>query len=89
MKGFKAGDRVYAPFHGYGTVIEVREHHSVYPIVVKWNNSSTGLVEEVSTFTKDGYLSQWAKSSYTRIFIAKIHEEGEIEDNEYHIYSRR
>lgn len=32
---FQVGDRVYAPFHGYGTVIKVHEHPSVYPIVVK------------------------------------------------------
>ena len=41
---FQVGDRVYAPFHGYGTVIKVHEHPSVYPIVVKWKNSSTRLV---------------------------------------------
>lgn len=62
---------MYAPFHGYGTVIKVHEHPSVYPIVVKWENSSTRLVEEVNSFTEDGYLSTWTKTDDTRISIAR------------------
>lgn len=68
---FKVGDRVYAPFHGYGTVIQVREHPSVHPVVVKWDNSTTSLVEEVNSFTEDGYLSRWTQTDDTRITIAK------------------
>lgn len=68
---FQVGDRVYAPFHGYGTVIKVYEHPSVYPIVVKWENSSTHFVEEVNAFTEDGYLSTWTKTDDTRISIAR------------------
>lgn len=68
---FKVGDRVYAPFHGYGTVIEVHEHPSVHPVVVKWDNSTTSLVEEVNSFTEDGYLSRWTKTDDTRISIAR------------------
>lgn len=68
---FQVGDRVYAPFHGYGTVIEVHEHPSVYPVVVKWDNSATSLVEDVNSFTEDGYLSRWTKTDYIRISIAR------------------
>lgn len=57
---FKVGDRVYTPFHGYGTVIDIRDNHSVYPVVVKWDNSSVHLVEDISTFTEDGYLSVYS-----------------------------
>lgn len=68
---FQVGDRVYAPFHGYGTVIKVYEHPSVMPIIVKWDNSNTRYVEEVNSFTEDGYLSTWTKTDDTRISIAK------------------
>lgn len=68
---FQVGDRVYAPFHGYGTVIKVHEHPSVHPVVVKWDNSTTSLVEAVNSFTEDGYLSRWTKTDDTRISIAK------------------
>lgn len=66
---FKVGDRVYAPFHGYGTVIKARNDNSVYPIVVKWDNSSTQFVEAVNSFTKDGYLSHWTKTDYTHLSL--------------------
>lgn len=66
---FKVGDRVYAPFHGYGTVIEVRKR-PVFPIIVKWENSTLHLVEDVCSFTEDGYLSQWTKTDDTRIRLA-------------------
>jgi hypothetical protein len=68
---FQVGDRVYAPFHGYGTVIKVHEHPSVYPVVVKWDNSTTSLIEAVNSFTEDGYLSRWIKTDDTRISIAR------------------
>lgn len=62
---FKVGDRVYAPFHGYGTVIKVFTHPSVYPIVVEWDN------KEVNSFSENGYLSEWTKTEDSRISIAK------------------
>ena len=68
---FQVGDRVYAPFHGYGTVIKVYEHPSVMPIIVKWDNSNTRYVEEINSFTEDGYLSTWTKTDDTRITIAR------------------
>lgn len=68
---FKIGDRVYAPFHGYGTVIRVYDHPSVMPVVVKWDDSTNSHVEEINSFTEDGYLSTWTKTDDTRITIAK------------------
>lgn len=68
---FKVGDRVYAPFHGYGTVIKVYDHPSVMPVVVKWENSTDSHVDEVNSFTEDGYLSTWTKTDDTRISIAR------------------
>lgn len=68
---FQVGDRVYAPFHGYGTVIKVYEHPSIMPIIVKWDNSNTHHVEEVNSFTEDGYLSTWTKTADIRISIAR------------------
>ena len=68
---FQVGDRVCAPFHGYGTVIKVYEHPSVMPIIVKWDNSNTRHVEEVNSFTEDGYLSTWTKTDDTRLSIAR------------------
>lgn len=67
---FKVGDRVCAPFHeGYGIVIKVRKD-PVFPIVVKWEDSKIHLVEEVNSFTADGYLSRWTKTDDTRIRLA-------------------
>lgn len=51
---FKAGDRVFYPYHGLGTVIANHNDGRLYPIDVKWDKSPKGC--EVSTFTKDGFL---------------------------------
>lgn len=76
------GDRVYAPFHGYGTVIKARNDNSVYPIVVKWDNSSTQFVEAVNSFTKDGYLSHWTKTDYTHLsLVNESKKEKEMEED--------
>ena len=67
---FQVGNRVYAPFHGYGTVIKVHEQPSVYPIVVKWENSSTRLVEEVNSgrFTRRKKMKERANPSPNEIW---------------------
>lgn len=74
---FKVGDRVYALFHGYGTVIDIRDNHSVYPVVVKWDKSSVHLVEDISTFTEDGYLSVYSDDYSTRIKVVGMTINGE------------
>lgn len=70
---FKVGDRVYALFHGYGTVIDIQDNHSVYPVVVKWDKSSVHLVEDICTFTGDGYLSVYSDDYSTRIEVVERH----------------
>lgn len=60
---FKLGDLVYAPFHGYGMITEIRKEPCAYPIVVTWFATNVHLVESESTFTADGYLSVYAKES--------------------------
>lgn len=68
---FKVGDRVYAPFHGYGTVIRIYDHPSVMPVVVKWENDDASRPKEINSFTEDGYLSYWTKDDDTRISLAR------------------
>ena len=63
---FKVGDRVYAPFHGYGVVTKIHDHACVYPIEVTWDSSAVEKMEDVSTFTANGDLVQAATSpTYT------------------------
>lgn len=56
---FKVGDRVYASFHGYGTVTKIHEDKCVYPIIVTWDDTNVPFMEDVSAFTEDGCLSQY------------------------------
>ena len=49
---FKLGDRVYAPFHGYGVVTEIKDDGQEYPIVVTWGEKKHGC--SASVFTPDG-----------------------------------
>lgn len=44
---FRLGDRVYAPFRGYGVVTAIHEDACVYPIEVTWDDKGkTGFFEE-------------------------------------------
>lgn len=55
MKGeikYKVGDRVYAPFHGYGVVTEIKDDGREYPITVTWDEKKHGC--SASIFTPDG-----------------------------------
>ena len=49
---YKVGDRVYAPFHGYGVVTEIKDDGQEYPIVVTWDEKKHGC--SASIFTPDG-----------------------------------
>lgn len=49
---FKVGDRVYAPYHGYGVVTEIRDDWKEYPIEVTWDEKKYGC--SVSIFTPEG-----------------------------------
>nr|DAR56246.1 MAG TPA: nucelotide kinase [Caudoviricetes sp.] len=49
---YKVGDRVYAPFHGYGVVTEIKDDGREYPITVTWDEKKHGC--SASIFTPDG-----------------------------------
>lgn len=71
---FKVGDRVFAPFQGYGTVVDIShdEDDELYPISVKWDDIN---VEDISTFTSDGHF--WHDDPETAHTITLV---GKIED---------
>lgn len=68
---FKLGDRVYAPFHGYGVVTAIHEDACVYPIEVTWDDSGLKNMEDVSTFTADGLLSKYLANTDTILTVVK------------------
>lgn len=49
MHEVKVGDRVYAPFYGYGTVTVIR-NGCMYPIIVTWDEGE----HKNTDFTRDG-----------------------------------
>lgn len=71
---FRVGDRVYAPFRGYGTITQILEDKCVYPIIVEWDASHLRFVEDSSAFTEDGYLSEHNKTDDLQITIVKKKE---------------
>lgn len=68
---FKLGDRVYAPFHGYGVVTAIHEDACVYPIEVTWDDSGVKNMEDVNTFTADGLLSKYYANTDTILTVVK------------------
>lgn len=68
---FRLGDRVYAPFHGYGVVTAIHEDACVYPIEVTWDDSGLKNMEDVSTFTADGLLSKYYANTDTILTVVK------------------
>ncbi len=68
---FKLGDRVYAPFHGYGVVTAIHKDACVYPIEVTWDDSGLKNMEDVSTFTADGLLSKYLANTDTILTVVK------------------
>lgn len=77
---FKVGDRVFAPFHKYGTVVEIDEEDANYPITVRWDESRYKIGVDLSTFTADGYLFEGNKSADTKI--------SHVESEKYHVGDR-
>lgn len=75
--GFKLGDRVYAPYHGYGTVTAILSN-TVYPIEVTWD-IGWGSGAYTSTFTSDGHLSRFIDKDDTTLSVVK--EGKEVKDN--------
>lgn len=68
---FHVGDRVFAPFHRYGTVVEIDGSDKSYPITVKWDESRYKIGIDLSTFTEDGFLFQSDKTENTKITKVK------------------
>jgi heat shock protein HspQ len=68
---FRLGDRVYAPFHGYGVVTAIHEDACVYPIEVTWDDSGLKNMEDASTFTADGLLSKYYANTDTILTVVK------------------
>ena len=71
---FQVGDSVYAPFHKYGTVVEIDGTDKSYPITVKWDESRYKIGIDLSTFTEDGYLFFSDKTENTKITKVKKDE---------------
>lgn len=78
---FKVGNRVYAPFKGYGTITQIREGN-VYPIIVKWDDSETQYSEAWSSFTEDGDLIVFKKLDELRITVVEDKEEKVMANDE-------
>lgn len=66
---FKVGDKVYAPYRGYGTVTAIHSG-TAYPIEVTWDECKCADLA-VSTFTKDGYLSQYFDNDDTILTVVE------------------
>lgn len=64
---FNVGDRVFSPFHAYGTIVGIDETDSSYPITVQWDESRYKIGIDLSTFTEDGYLFFGDKTENTKI----------------------
>lgn len=75
---FKVGDRVYTPFHGYGTVTKIHEDKCVYPIIVTWDDTNVPFMEDVSSFTEDGCLLQYSDNDNT---VLKVVDKESMEED--------
>lgn len=78
---FKLGDRVYAPFHGYGVVTEIKDDEQEYPIVVTWEEKQHGCI---SIFTPEGFAVKGLNSeddNLTLVEKASLKGEKEMEED--------
>lgn len=75
---FKVGDRVFSPFHNYGTIVGIDETDRSYPITVQWDESRYKLGIDLSTFTEDGYLFFGNKTEDTKITKVEGEKVGQI-----------
>lgn len=75
---FKVGDRVFSPFHNYGTIVGIDETDRSYPITVQWDESRYKLGIDLSTFTEDGYLFFGDKTENTKITKIEGEKMGQI-----------
>lgn len=80
---FKVGDKVYAPFHGYGIVTKIHDDNCVYPIEVTWNDRWFENSGSVSTFTANGgFLNDSDNPVCTITVVEKASLKGEKEMEE-------
>lgn len=77
---FKVGDRVFSPFHNYGTIVGIDETDRSYPITVQWDESRYKLGIDLSTFTEDGYLFFGNKTENTKITKVEGEKVGQDEE---------
>lgn len=75
---FKVGDRVFSPFHNYGTIVGIDETDRSYPITVQWDESRYKLGIVLSSFTEDGYLFFGDKTENTKITKVEGEKVGQI-----------
>ena len=75
---FHVGDRVFAPFHKYGTIVEIDETDRSYPITVRWDESRYKIGIDFSTFTEDGYLFFGDKTENTKITKVEGEKMGQL-----------
>lgn len=66
---FKVGDKVYAPYRGYGIVTKIHDDNCVYPIEVTWDNRRVENIGNVSTFTANGELLNGSNSPICTITV--------------------
>lgn len=64
MDDYKVGDRVYAPFYGYGTVTAIH-NGCMYPIIVTWDEGKNKNID----FTRDGYALMCAQDPRIKITL--------------------
>ena len=81
---FKVGDRVFSPFHNYGTIVEIDEIEEAYPITVQWDESRYKLGIDRSTFTEDGYLFFGNKTENTKITKVEGEKMMGLDDKIFH-----
>jgi hypothetical protein len=78
---FEVGDKVYAPYRGYGIVTKIHDDNCVYPIEVTWNNRWDENIGNVSTFTENGGLFKGSNSPiYTITVVGHTLPEEETEE---------
>lgn len=75
---FKVGDRVFSPFHNYGTIVGIDETDRSYPITVQWDESRYKIGIDLNTFTEDGYLFFGDKTENTKITKVEGEKMGQI-----------
>nr|DAQ63630.1 MAG TPA: ATP-dependent DNA helicase [Caudoviricetes sp.] len=70
---FKLGDRVYCPWHGYGTITTIYDDGCLYPIEVTWDEMIRG-EKFITTYTADGYSMAGAQDGVPYLTVLRVHQ---------------